>query len=180
MYTGRHYELKPEAVERTNVIQDMMLAREGLALTKHIENVVASEIRSVSVTLTPAQLKALSTDYITLIPAPSANQYIDVLSCVSYLDYNSIAYTNPSGAKTSIWYGDKDVLGSIPLFYDASGNFIVQTEAVMSKWIAGNSGEALSAPLGFAIMIANDDANDYATGNSNITFFLQYKIITIN
>jgi len=55
-YTGKRYKLKPETLEQINTVQSVIISRQGLDLTQHIQDVVASEVRSVAITLTPAQI----------------------------------------------------------------------------------------------------------------------------
>lgn len=77
---------------------------------KHSKGIVGL-VERIEVKLTPAQVKALFTTPVTLIPAPGANRYIQVMSVAAKLQFVTTAYTganavevrytNASGAKVT-------------------------------------------------------------------------------
>lgn len=172
MYTGKHYELKPEAIEQINVVQDMMLARQGLALTKHIENVVASEVRSVAITLTSAQILDLDNNPVQILPFVTANQAYDITSICSYLDYNTTTYTVNS-TKIAVFSN-----GYVN-YEDSACDAFINNVTCFYKWGFYTTAPTLSG-FGGDVTLGLTAGTDLTDGDSPITFFIQYRILTLN
>ncbi len=171
-YTGKRYKLKPEAVERVNTVQDVIIARQGLDLTRHIQDVVASEVRSTSVTVTSAQILDLDANPIELLPTLGSNQAYDITSVCSYINFNTTPYTVNS-TKIAV-----AVNGYIN-YEDAICDAFVSNQDAFYKWGFSSNAPIVSG-IGGSAILALSDGTDLTDGDSPITFFIQYRILTLN
>lgn len=130
-------------------------------------NGIVGVAERVTVTLTSAQVLALFTTPVTLIPAPGAGKSISVDEIVATVNFNSVAYTganalelrytNASGAK---------VTG------DLAAAFINSAATRVDKAVAAAVTQVQNAPIVAAVPTANPGA-----GNSTITFDILYRVI---
>jgi len=172
MYTGKHYELKPEAVEQINVIQDMMLAREGLPLTKHIQNVVASEVRSATIIVTSAQLLDLDANPVLLLPQlTTRNQAYDITSVCSFIDFNTTPYTVNS---TVIAINSNGYIN----YEDTSCTAFIGGQDTFYKWGFVSDLPVVSG-AGGDVTLGLSGGTDLTDGDSPIIFYIQYRILTL-
>lgn len=135
--------------------QDLLQAANYFALAK--------------ITLTAAQVKALHTTPITIVPAPGPNSAIIVMGITARLVYNGTAYTGAnnlelrytgaSGAKVTADMGSTFLNGTATAYDSVAG---VVTELT----------PAINAPITVSVPVANP-----GTGNSPITFTTKYRII---
>lgn len=122
------------------------------------------------VTLTSAQILALNTTPITLVPAPGAGKVIDVMGIVAKLTYNSAAYatnttmefryTNGSGAK---------VATDMASLLTATANKTNICHALSTEIVAVEN-----APIVVDVATGNP-----ATGNSPVKIQVQYRIVSV-
>ena len=127
-------------------------------------------VSKTTVTLTSAEVLAMNTTPITLVAAPWAGKYINVLSIVGTVDYNSAAYatnvtlefryTNGSGTK---------VTADIGALLDATAD-----KAVGVKGIEAATVLTANAPI-----VVRTATGNPATGNSPVKFHVVYEIITL-
>lgn len=123
-------------------------------------------VKVAKVTLTSAQVQALVTTPITLVPAPGAGMIVSILSATCYLDYNSVAYT--TGADILIEYGTATVV-------TFDGVLALTADSVM---VASQSGSAVVASFSNApVLITADDVP--ADGNSPVTVSVVYTLISL-
>jgi hypothetical protein len=127
-------------------------------------------IDSVKVTLTSAQILALNTTPITLIPAQGANTYIEVLACVAYLKFNSAAYTGANAA--NITY--TNAAGAAATGTLAS-SFLDSSSSAAAKVIPAAVTPVVNSPIVISVGTANP-----AAGNSTITLDLFYRVVTLS
>ena len=121
-------------------------------------------VKVAKVTLTAAQVQALVTTPITLVPAPGAGMIVSILSATCYLDYNSVAYT--TGADILIEYGTATVV-------TFDGVLALTADTVMVASQGGSA--AVAAVSNAAVVITADDVP--GAGNSPVTVSVVYTLI---
>lgn len=119
--------------------------------------------------LTTAQVLALHTTPVSLIPAPGAGKYIEVISVVAKTTFNTIAYTGSNALELR--------------YTDGSGVKVTgDIAAALVNAAATRADKALGAAV--AVMVANAavvavvPVADPAAGNSPITIDVLYRIVT--
>ena len=123
-------------------------------------------VKVAKVTLTSAQVQALVSTPITLVPAPGAGMIASVLSATCYIDYGSVAYT--TGADILIEYGTATIV-------TFDGVLALTADTVM---VASPSGSAVVAAVAnAAIVITADDVP--GAGNSPVTVSVVYTLISL-
>lgn len=123
-------------------------------------------VKVAKVTLTAAQVQALVTTPITLVPAPGTGMIVSILSATCYIDYNSVAYT--TGADILIEYGTATVV-------TFDGVLALTADTVM---VASQAGSAVVASFNnAAVLITADDVP--GAGNSPVTVSVVYTLISL-
>ena len=124
---------------------------------------------TVHVHLTSAQILALNTTPIQVIPAPPIGKHTQLLGAFATLTFNSIPYGNPkdlvfiySGASTSIG-GNPNILGATST---KSSGFGTESEIIDSV----TPGAALNVTV-----LGGNPVN----GDSTLDLYITYKIITL-
>lgn len=130
---------------------------------------------SNTLTLSSAQIKALFTTPIVLIPPPAARSVVIVHSVTARLTYGGTAYTGTHNMQFSYTDGSgTQVTDSIPAaFINSTSSAFYHAPAVASSFapIEGGSG-----PNG-QIVVSVNTANP-ATGNSTITLVIHYHLVS--
>lgn len=133
------------------------------------------------VKLTESQINSLNTTPITLIPAPGANKYVQVVDCCLYADFTTnipaVAYTLVASDKLKVsFYG----YTSYPAFDFRSS---VLSSATSAAYRSVNKSYDNINPLNTRIIISldNDPTYDgtYSLGNGILTIFLWYKVVDV-
>ncbi len=130
----------------------------------------ATTIFSTYVDLTTAQILALFTTPITIVAAPAAGYYIEVIACSARIVYNSIAYNTNidldiyTATATSNQYTISSVLNATAT-KNVKGSEAGSAGATATQLIAAQ-----------ALMVANRTANPIA-GNSDVRVYVTYKIV---
>ena len=146
-------------------------------------NVLLSEglVQNIKVTLTSAQILDLHNTYVELIPAPGVGKFIQVLSVMQYLDFQTTPYItqstpppNPASSQIIMMYGNvlmtqgfaqlmtETGLQQTQDWYQAISNFPFSALS-MSTWQPNTGVYAASA-------LAN------ANGDSPINIYISYII----
>lgn len=133
-----------------------------------VEDLELSRVKSKRVTLTSAQVLALNGTPVTLISAPWAGLFVDVISVTAAVDYNSAAYatnttielryTNGSGAKVS---------ADVAALLTATADKTVTVKGVTTELV-----NVANAPV-----VARVATGNPVTGNSPISFQVTYRIL---
>lgn len=127
-------------------------------------------LMSAKVTLTAAQVKALFTTPITLIPAQGANTYIEVLACVVKLDFGTVAFTGANDINLQYTSGS-GAAATTTLPHVA---FVNSASTTATKILPVAVIPVANAPIVAAVGTANPGA-----GDSTITFDLFYRVNSI-
>lgn len=132
-----------------------------------------SEIHQARVTLTATQVKALHTTPITLIAAPGTGKYLDLLSIVGILKFNSAAYTGANNMKVSYTDNSGAEVTSSGAF-PADTTFLDATADAVLKDVGAYVAPVANAPIVVSVGTANPGA-----GDSPITFEMLYRVVTL-
>jgi len=155
----------------TPASDDLLLlsdASDSRKITKSatISSVLGLGIDTKRVVVSSAEILALHTTPIELIPAPGANKIIQILSAMAYVDFNSVIY----------------VKRNLELIYTGATRATFEwTNAILSA--SGDFGEYAklatlpSASVNTAIQLSIDNAT--GNGDSPITIYTTYKIIDV-
>jgi hypothetical protein len=143
----------------------------------------ASIFKQVSVTLTSAQLLALSTTPITLVPAPGAGFYIFPTYFTMQYHFGGTAYTSPAvGNDCYFLYGNPPEVNptNLIMLYDWAATASGIIKATASCTFIGICGEGLTpyttvnnAPVIFTA------PNALGAGNGTLTITLNYSILPL-
>lgn len=96
----------PAAVTGTTVTGSSLVSTGAVTGTK-FTTTTSSSVSVATVTLTAAQIKALYTTAIDIIPAQGAGTVIEVLGCTLYYNYSGGACTIGSATNLALKYVDK-------------------------------------------------------------------------
>lgn len=121
------------------------------------------------VTLTSAQILALFTTPITLIPAPPAGYFIDIISITAKVKFNSVAYTGANALELRYTgAAGAKVSADLPnTFINSAADAYIKVTQVGVTPVA-------AAPVVAAVPTANP-----AAGNSVMGFDILYRTVGI-
>lgn len=120
-----------------------------------------------SVTLTTAQVLALFTTPVVLVPAPAAGQYIEVLRVSAKLTFNSIAYTGANALEIRYTDGSGAKVSS-----DIAAALINSASTRRDSATGAAATQVAAAAVVAAVPVANP-----AAGNSPITIDVLYRVL---
>ena len=123
----------------------------------------ANNYVEATVTVTKAQLTALQTTDVELIPAPGANKYIKVLAVSAFLDYTAPAYTFAQSIRLEI---NNITMCALPNTFGQSAADTVFNGSVSDGIIAANT------PL-----IIGTSGAVGGGGNSSMQVKIRYQIL---
>jgi hypothetical protein len=134
-----------------------------------------SSILPVTFTVTSAQLKALFTTPVQLLPAPGSGLAYEVIALTSHYRYGTTAYTVGSfGGVRLIFNGGST--GNYYWFVCAATGFVDQTSDQFQQGFANSSGQAAAIQVNQPLLLAGDTANP-TLGDGTLTLTVDYKII---
>lgn len=134
----------------------------------------ASLLRETAVTLTNAQVLALTTTAVTIVPAPGANLITDVVGVSLIFNYTA-AYT--SGQAIKLWYGNRGSGSAASSSITAAG-FLTGVSASTYVRVAGTPDNTTESS-NTAIVIQALPGTAFGTGNAanTVTVRVIYRII---
>jgi len=155
----------------TPASDDLLLlsdASDSRKITKSatISSVLGLGIDTKRVVVSSAEILALHTTPIELIPAPGANKIIQILSAMAYVDFNSVIY----------------VKRNLELIYTGATKATFEwTNAVLSANLDyaqyAKFATLPSAEVNTAVQLSIDTAT--ANGDSPITIYITYKTLDV-
>lgn len=126
-------------------------------------------LKTVSKHLTTAQVKALNTTAIELIPAPGAGKVISVIDFVCKLTFGSAAFD----ATIDLKIGNSTVVGTLP--QSILENFIEQAASKIAKGVQVASLGNVVANDGISIKSTADSV----AGGGSIDIYVTYNVIEL-
>ena len=157
-----------------------------------------SIVHQATVTLTDAQIKALPTTPVVIIPAPGANRFIVLVQAIAIIDTLAGLYTNVSAdvyVQLLLSPGDQDFAVSNPSDASATAGLLGTTRAAIfltpfsyagtggqSGLIISNYGaESSVVNQSLAIAMTNDDG-DLTGGNvaNTLTVAVSYLVLSLD
>jgi len=122
-------------------------------------------------TLTSAQILALNATPVVVIPAPRANEVIEIISAFAQLNYGTAAYaTNTgldlcySGSPTVRIWNNTAILGDV--------------SDIMRRLDKSSGASAQILRAGEAI-VANNITGDPTAGDGTVTVYITYRVVAI-
>lgn len=139
-----------------------------------------TDVRQVSVTLTPTQMLSLNGGgIIQLLPSPGANRMYFILNALINLKFNSVAY-NFSAA------GLSDVvtlqLGTVALFGDVGLNTVNLNSATDTYFVGDpvSTSASTQIPVNVPINLNATSGMSVSQGNSNLNISILYRDIDVS
>lgn len=139
-------------------------------LKDYVPRVIPGIAQRLKVTLTSAQLLALNTTAITLIPAPGTGKYISVDEVMAKNDFNSIAYTGANALE--IRYTDGS---GVKVTGDLASAFIDSASSRLDKAV----GVAVAVGVANAPIVAFVPVANPGAGNGTITLDILYRVVSL-
>lgn len=136
---------------------------------------VAGLVNKIKLTLTAAQLNALKTTPISIIPAPGASKFIQVLGVSARLLFGTTAFTLNAGT-LKLFMGA--VANAKALTADMSA-LLTQTvnATTIGQAVLGLATLTDAQGINVDVEAGNDGAANYTLGDGTVEFIIQYKII---
>jgi hypothetical protein len=120
--------------------------------------------------LTATQTKALFTTPISLVPAPGAGKFIEVLAITATNTFGTIAYTG--GNALEFRYTDGS---GTKVTADIASTFINLAAGVQTNSVTGVSGDTVRTAN--AAVVVRVPTGNPAAGDGIITFIVHYRIV---
>jgi hypothetical protein len=146
-------------------------------VTSVTTNVTVQDLTAVRysvVALTSAQILAMRASPITLVSAPGAGFFLEFVSAVLILDYNSAAYAESADNMAVRYNNGSGVIASQAI--EATG-FIDQTADTLTNALP--KVDVIGAATGVvnkALVLHNTGDGEYTTGNSPMRVKVSYRV----
>lgn len=135
---------------------------------------VASFVNQMRFVVSSAQLLALKTTPVSLIPAPGAGKMIQVLGCDMRIVFGGTAYTLNAGT-LKVFYGPvanaKAITGDQSALLTQIANATTLNAAISAETTLTDA-QALNVD----VELGNDGAANYTLGNGTLVVYLEYEI----
>lgn len=136
------------------------------------KSIGSSDVVETEVSFTFAQIRAMGTTPLELLPAPGVGKYNDVSGVTVEYKHVGVTYTAATAANIAVKNGsttlfsvDISMLTGDSSFYNLPAN--------------GNTGSSNPFPLNTALTATTDDASDLTNGTGTLKFIISYKIRTV-
>jgi hypothetical protein len=137
-------------------------------------------VQVVTVNLTSAQLLALSTTPILLVPAPGAGKYIFALDYILEYTYGGTAYSSPLHTNNCMinWLGQTINSANFVMEFDwaLAGGFIESTSSMLASGPCGNSPYSLAVATNNGLQFGAPNA--LTLGNGTLRVTLTYIVLS--
>lgn len=130
-------------------------------------------VSSATVTLTAAQIKALTTTPVTFV-AGIANKLIQPVYAVAVYTYGTATYADDGSATATV--NIRQANDNYGWFGFAGTGFLFQTSSQWSASFPGNNNDALANEVGNALVLTNTGAA-FITGDGTVTVTMLYLLV---
>lgn len=134
-------------------------------------DIYGNSLRATKVGLTAAEVKALNTTPQTLVTAPGAAKFIQIVKIVAYLEYSTAAFTGSNNLefRETNGSGTKISADLTYAFLNGSASAIVEISGIEAQ-----TTRILNAPIVVAVPTADPGG---ASALSSLTFTIIYRVI---
>lgn len=148
----------------------------GLLLVNGAPLPASANLQVAQITLTAAQMLALRATPIQIVPAPLANQYVNIVDAFAEYVFNTTGYTIGSGGHIDFVIGTQD-----SKFGFVATGFIDQTASMTQKVVPDATPALLTKAntAGQAVSIKNIGSAEYTLGDGSVVVTLMYNLITL-
>lgn len=129
-----------------------------------------NEIKTIKVSLTAAQIKALPTTSITLIAAPGAGRMNQVISAIAKLNYGTVAFDQSSDLQIRADESTGDASFITPSLLNLTADSIISFQ--------DSAGESPNYVENNNIEIRKG-GSDSTVGDGTVDIYLTYRVITL-
>jgi hypothetical protein len=137
----------------------------------------AGPVQTATVTLTSAQLRALHSTPVQLIPAPGSGQMVAPISVVFQYKAGASPYTITGGGRVAVYLGAPN---NLVTQVDAA-RFLDQTtsQVFMSEGIGGIGSSQQGAVENASVMVENDSTTEWTGGDGTVTISVYYTVVAL-
>lgn len=129
-------------------------------------------LQEASLTIASADVLQLNSTPLTIVAAQGAGTLIEVISASASIDFNTTAYTTNTPLQLSL--GGDAILGQI------GTNFLASTVSKTTSSFTRQSATAgQTQSLENNALIVTNSVGDPAAGDSDITVYVLYRVITV-
>lgn len=142
------------------------------------KSIGSSDTVETEVSFTFAQIRAMGTTPLELLPAPGVGMYNDVSSIVQEYKHVGVAYTAATASYVNLKLGSEVIAQpSISQLTDSISSYCIlyPTASVVQSGMS----PALPIPLNTALTATTNDASDLTDGTGTLKFIISYKIRTV-
>lgn len=129
-----------------------------------------SEVKTIKVSLTAAQIKALPTTSITLIAAPGAGRMNQVISAIAKLNYGTVAFDQSSDLQIRADESTGDPSFITPSLLNLTADSIISfqdSEGASPNYVENNN------------IKIRKGGSDSTVGDGTVDIYLTYRVITL-
>lgn len=158
----------------TNTTSSVNTTSQG-GIPFQVGGVDATGVVSLTTTLTHAQLLAINLTPVTVVPAPGAGYYVDVISVNLAFNYTT-AYTG--GSDLRLFYGSRGAGNAASAAITASGLLVSVTADAINR-VSGVPDNTDPPTTNLAVVIQGTTAAVFASGNAANTLrvVVNYRIV---
>jgi hypothetical protein len=152
----------------------------GMSLVPSLFAQAGGSLQTATVTLTSAQVQNLKASPITLVPAPGAGNYLNIVAVVVQYKAGSNPYTVPSGGHFSLLLGTgTGASGPIESSDLSATGFIDQAQSHIRVPRISAIANAQGNLENRALTVTNDGGAEWTGGDGSVVINISYNVVTL-
>jgi len=152
----------------------------GLCLVPALFAQAGGPLQTATVTLTSAQLQNLKAGPVTLIAAPGAGSYINVVAVVFQYKAGTAPYVVASGGHFSMLIGaGANGNGPVETSDLSATGFIDKTQNHIRVPRISSVGDSQGNLENQALQVTNDGGAEWTDGNGTVTITVSYTVVAL-